>query len=360
MSRYILGLRDYRLLQALEWNRWVPDQVIADDQNGIGHGYTVSPLDNTIQKLVLDHIMTQSRALEEAQRENGLMAEGRVADFLELKVCKRARMRRHLFRDIFMAPMSSGGDGTSGATSSGSRSDIPIEGTNSGSGTTASSDSLSKSTATTAPCGTRQSWYLECLEVDCETSVLGARCTGDPTAGRLDQGSSIYRVDMEKLRLYLQESSTGASPADTVSDTMDDVGGGRFFITQEDGAAIQMLVFGRVLLPTPDFLFYDRAKQVQQGAGPAMQPQESKSDQQSILSSMRWIDSKSGKTTHGISLKYMVKKGEEQFSKYVRAYGPGLVLWRRRFTGSWLDRIKDVAHAALDISPGYYQGDDLK
>lgn len=50
-----------------------------------------------------------------------------------------------------------------------------------------------------------------------------------------------------------------------------------------------------------------------------------------------WVDSKSAFLLEGATLRPIVIKTKQQFEKYGKVFGSGLVLWEEKFPASWLD-----------------------
>ena len=78
-------------------------------------------------------------------------------------------------------------------------------------------------------------------------------------------------------------------------------------------------LFGFTALSTPDFLFLK----------PLLLP---------TIGPVYWIDSKATCVTSNIALSCMTERLERQFSRYVKLFGPGLVIWRGGFSARWVGR----------------------
>lgn len=105
------------------------------------------------------------------------------------------------------------------------------------------------------------------------------------------------------------------------------------FVTQEESVAVSKWLFGKVAVPTPDFLFL--------GEEGVNLPRST------VTEKIFWIESKATSVTRGLAMKSMVDKMEEQFKKYVSAFGPGLVIWRGGFDAEWVESVEGVTHATL-------------
>ncbi|CAD7924977.1 unnamed protein product [Amoebophrya sp. A120] len=139
------------------------------------------------------------------------------------------------------------------------------------------------------------------------------------------------------------------------------------FVTQPELLEVQALIFGRVVLPTPDFLFLEPLQFFAHAAEDDATTKNSATDSCAASSSctstptsstgaafssskvvgVSWFDSKAECVAPGIALPQIVHRLEAQFDNYVRCFGPGVVIWGNGFTPNWSYRSTNILHAKL-------------
>eukprot|EP00392_Amoebophrya_sp_AT5.2_P013717 g13846.t1 len=122
----------------------------------------------------------------------------------------------------------------------------------------------------------------------------------------------------------------------------------KYFLTQAELVEVQHLAFGKVILPTPDFLFLDPIQVPVPRGGHGSGSSSGVGDE--TLRRVTWFDSKAECVTPGIALPQMLHKLHNQFYNYVNCFGPGVVVWANGFTPNWTwdsSAEKGILHARL-------------
>ncbi|CAD7947836.1 unnamed protein product [Amoebophrya sp. A25] len=153
----------------------------------------------------------------------------------------------------------------------------------------------------------------------------------------------------------------------------------RFFVTQPQLLEVQACIFGKVALPTPDYLFLrainirtssSSSREDTAGGCSASCTTTSRNSSHAYTGTgccsntegsnyagsntgstpILWIDSKAENVTPGIALPQILSRLDAQFENYVRCFGAGIVLWGNGFTANWTSRMRHVYHAKLNAS----------